>query len=266
MNVHMNLKNRCAVALLLTACASLAACDDAVSMAAPRIELPPLYVDVIEVRLDDGQNVVQKNYLDFLKACQVAGAPIKPLTKSEVALAGTTRYQRWFDVDLEVRRREHWNWITQAGAPLNTCFFELVYKGDRTVITPAQVTSTDLATGEIDTEPFPPEQSFVPPAYVPEPDLVASWRAHGFEGPFNTRVAGQPCTQWVTPLGEKICLWSGGWQRGISDAPIPMACAPGPEIVLSSEPDDGSGCRVTTQSITVGEPLDPDAYQSARSR
>lgn len=266
MKMTMNLKVRCGIALLLSACVSLAACGEAGGAAAQGTDLPPLYVDVIEVQLDQGENVVRKNYAHRLKICQAAGFSTKPLSAADIALVGTTRYQRWYDVDLEVTRREHWDWITQQGAPLDTCFFELVYEGGHTIVTPKQVTSTDLATGETDTEPFPPEEFFVPPAYVPEPDLVTSLRAQGYEGPVNSQIAGQPCTQWITSLGEKICLWSGGWSRGISDAPIPMACTPGPEIVLSSEPDDGSGCRVTTQNFTVGQPLDASAYQPAQSR
>jgi hypothetical protein len=76
------------------------------------------------------------------------------------------------------------------------------------------------------------------------------------------KVAGQPCVRLSSSQGE-TCVWSGGRKWGfVTDtaADADRMDAPVDNITLSNKPADGNGYQLTTDSMSVGTPIDDKVF------
>lgn len=225
-------------------------------------QMPTIYVDIKEEDLSKGKNPGIASYLETLKLCGNAGAPTRALTPEQVQKIGTWRRQRWYSPDFVAGRDERWSYQFEEGAPPGTCYFKLDRLGEHFYTDGTTLVSTDLATGETTRQPEPADALYRMPA-TEDPS-----RSPDRSGPVKRSIGGQPCLEWTSlpdgyATGTRVCLWSGGREWGFGAVPMLYSYCGNPSpyaIVLSEEPLSGTGCGISVQHMTVGEPLDPAAY------
>ena len=230
--------------------ALLAACGGSGAAGASDVshDMPPIHVVQVAELLDEGQNAARQAYRQTLQACQAAGLQTTPLSSQDEAKLGTTRYEMWFAPDLEIVREETWD--VAVDQPGVRCGFSLAYEGSQESTDASRTEIVDLATGRADGSQTPEgalERMPADPADLEPPEGVA--------GPRQRQVAGQPCNEWVSEgQGNRQCVWSGGAAWGFSPGADNADYRPSRSlIVLEQAPIGGSGLRLATEQMTVGE-------------
>jgi hypothetical protein len=269
--------------LLLAACSAKAAPTAAYETPAnapggSRSSPPPIHLDQTSVLTVDGMGSEEKAYRYALGVCEQPGIPwpVHALTPSEVAKIGRVHLELWIGPDKEARHEEEWH-FEEADLPVPPCHFSLTHSRDQTWIVEAngRTTFIDNVTHQVDVgqgDPLPwaAEQLSASDAEVSrrESDELlrkAGWRMLGV-----TNSNGAQCEIWQDPTGdEQDCNWIGGRQWGYSSEGswLHDGISVGPSIVgsgivLWAHPQLGKGAyRVETQAFSVGQPLDPRAFQ-----
>lgn len=231
---------------------------------------PAIHLDQIQERLVDGENAARRDYRLALEQCRATSLPVRELGADELERLGTTHVRMWVSPDIEVMRDEQWTLGLQSDAPGDSCLFRLVYSGQYSYADGSVEMGRALgeaAEGAAAAEAMPGGE------ILPRFALDGAARVPpGYTATGNARVAGHACRLWRgRGLEGEIeqCLWSGGRSFGFDDQDAGEGCSPTRpidaslgSIVLSQEPVDGRGCRISTRAFTVGAALDAEAYGS----
>lgn len=245
--------SRTVVTMLMLANIGMAWADaQADSTEDTRRSMPPIHVRQSMEMTYKGVNEARANYLAALRDCQAGGLQSRALADKDVTLLGTTRYELWFDKDIEVVRETNWK-VANDGSS-GTCLFRLDTTGAQETTTATRYQWVNLATGEKTDEEAPPDALGRTPVERSAPAALGD-----FQGPTLRTVAGQPCDEWVKPNGLRQCVWAAGTKWGFSAEPANEHHPNRGFIVLEQIPGADSDYRVTTQLISVGEPFDPAA-------
>jgi hypothetical protein len=214
-------------------------------------------------------------YNGALENCKKAGVPIHALTPSEVAKIGRQHLELWIGPDKEARHEEAWNFdMAQNTVPLS-CIFSLTHQRDETWIIEAngRVTTIDNLTHQVDVgqgDPLPWAVEQMPANEVEalRRETVEGLLKTGWSNLGVTNSNGAQCVIWrFDPTGEQYCSWTGGKQwgygtegDGLHDGLSLGAGLAASQIVLWAHPGK-LGYRLETQAFSVGQPLDPRAFQ-----
>ncbi|MBB1061987.1 hypothetical protein [Marilutibacter spongiae] len=224
---------------------------------------PPIYLDrTVEVLDAQGRNPLQAGYRMRLDDCRKAGVATQPLGEDEVTKLGTERWRYWKSGGRIALRVEHWEEGNpdegMGAAPASMCAFALKLSGSHDYHDASRSVSVDLETGERYEDP-PVESLFAGEVSGDTGDASTKWA--GWPRPAESTVAGQPCRQWTSPDGDRLCLWSGGGKWGFSDDnPGVFDEETGrslSQLVLSAQQAPGQrSLRLVTNAFTVGESFD----------
>jgi hypothetical protein len=216
----------------------------------------------------DGVASEEQAYHVSVDGCKEAGLPTHALTPSDVSKIGRLHAEAWIAADRQARHREEWH---LSGDSPGICNFSLTHQ-DQTTITDAngQTTSIDNVTHEVSvTQGDKPPWS---PGPLPESDgeMDAAHQQAGWSKLGVANSNGTQCAIWQGPTGNQVCAWSGGRQWGYSsdgadalhDGMSVGASIAGSSIVLWAHPGNkGGSWRLETQAFSVGQPLDPRAFE-----
>lgn len=233
------------------------------------IDWPAIHLDQVQEIVVDGENAARRDYRFALERCRETGWPVRELDPAELQRLGTTRVRLWLSPELEVIRDEQWTLGLEDGAPVDSCLFRLEHSGRYSYADGEVELSRELgdptSAGDGLAEPSPGGEILPRFALGPAGD-----GSNDFTGMGTGQVAGQPCRAW---RGRSVsgdieqCIWSGGRAFGFDDHDAGDGCSPARpieaslgSIVLSQEPVEGKGCRISTTAFTVGAALDRDAY------
>lgn len=237
---------------------------------------PPIHLDQVQERLEDGENAARRDYAAALARCRQTGWPVRELTQAQLEKLGTQRVRMWISPSIEVLRHEQWQLAMDEGAPVESCLFRLRHDGNYSYADGNRGMSRALgdaagpdarASAQGDVDGNGDGDGDILPRFALEPSVAPP----GFSDLGQSQVAGQPCQAWRGTGPEPIqqCIWSGGRAFGFDDHAPGDACSPArpiaatlEEIVLSQDPVEGTGCRIRTSAFTVGAALDPGAYQA----
>lgn len=212
-------------------------------------------------QLENGANPAIASYREAVKRCSEAGWPIKPLSDGQVAKLGTRRIELAVDAGHRLARGTEWRWKSPGEPHDALCQFEFV-----------ETVREDYADGRIigytgDGETAGWQEEAGDPGdldvAITEVDYSAD-EALGWRKETVSQTAGQACTWWRNAQGERVCMWTTGLALGFSPNPAPRCVTDPAEAFLhglpmSQVPANGTGCRITTQSISVGAALSPAA-------
>lgn len=236
---------------------------------------PPIHVSQTSVLLHHGEPAVAQTYREALSRCSGA---VTPLADDVVAKLGRTYLETWYEGSRMAVKADRWNFKNADAA--EGCRFEPVHASELTIIAPGGATTADLAAKSATREDSPgvvreavaqtskatdaaaDDDARMRAAVMGEldktgqGDLVAQ-----DEG--SATVAGQPCVQSSNAQAE-TCVWSGGAQWGFvtdTSAAADRMDAPVDNIPLSIKPAGGDGYRLTTESMSVGTPIDGNVFE-----
>ena len=238
------------------------------------IDTPSIHVRQTSVMLHHGEPAVAQTYRRALEHCSGA---VTPLPADVVAKLGRTYLETWFEGPRMAVKADRWDFKNADAAA--GCQFQPVHASKLTIVTPGRSVTADLvaksATREdsegvrreaVASEAKPAEGAADDDAKMRaavmgelektgQGDLVAQDKGA-------TTVAGQPCVQSANAQGE-TCVWSGGAAWGFHTDTVVSADrmdAPVDSIPLSVKPADGEGYRLTTESMSVGKPIDSNVF------
>lgn len=248
-------------------------------------EAPPIHLEQTAVLLKEGKPVIEGNYRFALAACQKAQAEatrdggtvsLKPLPEETAKKLGRTFYHIWYEGRRMAVRTDSWDYAMPEG---KLCEFQPVQDVELFIDEPGQALIADLTKGTATRQPSDGVVRY--PLQPPTADdeamkskVVALLQKQGLgnmvpadEG--QGEVAGQPCRRVESDLTGTACTWTGGEQWGFlpESGQQPEALAegvstgiPGDSILLSADPADGTGVRLTTESMTVGGAADESVF------
>lgn len=235
---------------------------------------PAIHVSQTSMLLHNGEPAVARTYREALANCTGA---VTPLADDVVAKLGRTYLETWYEGPRMSVQADRWDFKNVDAAA--GCQFEPVHASMLTVIAPGAATMADLtaktatradspgvvrevvAQDDEAAESAADDDAKMRAAVMGElaktgqADLVAQ-----NEG--SATVAGQPCVQSGSAHGQ-TCVWSGGAKWGFvtdSSATADRMDAPVDNIPLSVTPADGEGYQLTTQSMSVGTPIDDKVF------
>lgn len=253
------------VALVLSACTDGQADGggmNAGSGGSDSSRIPPIHVDLLEEQLVDGENALQRDYRDALKICQEAGFAIMPLSESDATRIGTRRIRIWHGQGFEAVRDQSWEWTLDDSSLPKSCKFELITNGVHDYTDGVTWQSMDLQTGDASRGSA---QGSLERFAVAGEDMASD--VPGFRMTGTRKIAGHECIEWTSTSKSGItqCLWSEGLAYGFATDSPGNACSPEPlprhSIVLSQQPSDGTGCRITTERMSVGVPFEDEDFR-----
>lgn len=219
-------------------------------------KMPPIHIDQTVELLLDGSNSARESYKDTIRDCLAAGLQSTALSEEDVALVGVTRYEAWFERDMEVIRERSWQVVNDGSD--GTCLFRLQMTGLQETVTAKHYEQVDLATGKGTVDPSAPDALFRMAAEEEEEEA-----GRGFEGPQRKTVAGQPCNEWVNRSSAfRQCVWAGGKAWGFTPGGLNDYRPNRNFIVLEQMPLNGLGYKVTTTNMTVDKSFDPSQLKS----
>lgn len=265
-----------AVALPATGCTSGAGATSQVASTSGQAggNTPPIHVEQTIVFLKNGVPAVEANYRAALAKCSAGPLPVQPLSPDVVGKLGRT----YLDIRYEGARMavnaDHWDFKSVEHPATVGCAFGVVHASQLTIVKPGASIGIDLVkrTGSSEASPGV-VRSAVPAAPSGGDDklqaAVAAELAKQGQGDLmgqgagNGTGAGQPCKRGHSTFGE-FCVWSGGQQWGfVTDKAETndRMDAPTDSITLWSKPAGGNGYQLTTQSMTVGTPIDGKVFE-----
>ncbi|RMH93819.1 hypothetical protein EBB59_04015 [Lysobacter pythonis] len=210
-------------------------------------------------QLEKGRNPVIASYHEAVSRCQQAGWAVKPLNEAQVAKLGTRRIELAVDAGHRLARSTEWNWSSPNEPHDALCQFEFVEKV-REDYTDERIIGYTSDEADAHWQEAPADPSDLEVA-ITEVDYSAD-QATGWQQETASQVAGQACTWWRNSSGERVCMWTAGLSLGFAPNPSPLCVTEPAEaflkgLPLGQEPANGTGCRITVESINVGAPLSP---------
>lgn len=207
---------------------------------------PALHATLQWERLYNGKNVPRENYATLVQHCKDAGWPMQELAPADVQKLGKGMVELWQDARGAYGRQTVWD-------------LTVVDAGERNCVAKLKETVSDESQSfrELDGTP-------IEIAPVDSAEVVATAKLLGFTRVGESQVKGQPCTRWRSKNHEE-CVWSGGLDIGMSDAPTDSLCTTlGPMAYLAGLPlesrhgSQGPGCNLELVTMTVGKGLLPE--------
>lgn len=236
---------------------------------------PAIHVRQTSVLLHKGKPAVERTYREALANCS---GSVTSLADDVVAKLGRTYFETWYEGPRMVVQADRWDFKNADSAA--GCHFEPVHESTLTIIAPGAATTVDLMTEsairkdshgvvrEVTTlntkaaKDAVDEDAKLRAAVMVElyksgqSDLVA-------QDAGSATVAGQPCLTSKNPQ-EESCVWSGGAKWGFvtdTSAATDRMDAPVDNIPLSVKPVNGEGYRMTTESMSVGTPIEDNVFE-----
>jgi hypothetical protein len=236
---------------------------------------PPIHVSQTSVLLHNGELAVAQTYREALANCS---EDLTPLPDDVVAKLGRTYLETSYEGARMSVKADRWDFRNKDDAA--GCQFEPVHESKLTIIAPGAATTVDLTakTATRQDSPGVMREATVQDAKATQAatDDDAKMRAAVMaelekkgQGDLMAQsegaatIAGQPCVQSKNAQAES-CVWSGGAQWGFvtdTSATADRMDAPVDNIPLSVKPADGEGYRLTTQSMSVGIPIDGSVFK-----
>lgn len=216
---------------------------DAVSSPGNR---PALHAILRWERLYDGKHMARVNYAVLEDACKASGKLVHGLAPEEVQKLDAGRVEIWQDARGAYGQQRTWDYVAEQRAD-GGCVIKLEEKLDHESRSFRELDGTPIEIAPVD------------PA-----EVVATAKLLGFTRVGESQVKGQPCTRWRSKNHEE-CVWSGGLDIGMSDAPTDSLCTTlGPMAYLAGLPlesrhgPQGPGCNLELVTMTVGKGLLPE--------
>lgn len=251
--------------------------DGAVNLAQ---KAPPIHLNQTSVLLHDGVPAAEHTYREALARCSAGAVPVQPLADDVVAKLGHTYLETWYDGERMAVKADRWD-FRSAGPSAAGCVFEPVHEARLTIVEPGATTVADLVKGTATRERFDGvvreavagDEDGTAPDDVAQDDAKLRAQVMGElqkqgqadlvgQSAGEAKVAGQPCVRLSSSQGE-ACVWSGGRKWGfVTDtaADADRMDAPVDNITLSNKPADGNGYQLTTDSMSVGTPIDDKVF------
>ncbi|HKR76476.1 MAG TPA: hypothetical protein VJR95_07395 [Rhodanobacter sp.] len=238
-------------------------------------DAPPIHVEQTIVFLKDGVPAVEANYREALAKCSAGPLPVQPLSPDVVGKLGRTRLDIRYEGARMAVNADHWDFKSVEHPPTIGCAFGVVHTSRLTIVKPGASIGIDLVKRVGSSEASAGAVRSVVPAATPSGGddklqvAVAAELAKQGQGDLmgqdagSGTSAGQPCKRGRSTFGE-FCVWSGGQQWGfVTDKAETndRMDAPTDSITLWSKPADGNGYELTTQSMTVGTPIDGKVFE-----
>lgn len=234
---------------------------------------PPIHVMQTIVFLKDGSPAVEANYRAALARCSGGPLPVQPLSPDVVGKLGRTYLDVRYEGDRMAVNADHWDFKSIDHPPAVACAFGVEHTARLTIVKPGASIGIDLEkrTGSSEASPGAIRSAAAAPSGSGDPlqAAVAAQLAKQGQGDLmgqdagSGTSAGQPCKQGRTTAGE-FCVWSGGQKWGfVTDKAETndRMDAPTDSITLWSKPAGGNGYELTTQSMTVGTPIDGKVFE-----
>ena len=238
-------------------------------------DTPPIHVAQTIVFLKDGAPAVESNYREALAKCSGGPLPVQPLNPDVVGKLGRT----YLDIRYEGARMavhaDHWDFKSVEHPPTIGCAFGVVHTSRLTIVKPGASIGIDLVKRVGSSEASPGAVRTAVQAAAPsggsdklQAAVAAELAKQGQgdlmgQGGGSKTGPGQPCKRGRSTFGE-FCVWSGGQQWGfVTDKAETndRMDAPTDSITLWSKPAGGNGYELTTQSMTVGTPIDGKVFE-----
>lgn len=229
--------------------------------AAPAGQAKSVQAELLMEQLENGANPVIASYREAVRRCGEAGWPIKPLSDDQVAKLGTRRIELAVDAGHRLARGTEWRWKSPGEPHEALCQFEFVESVREDYADGRVIGYTgDDESARWQEEPGDPADLEVA---ITEVDYAAD-EALGWRRETMSQTAGQACTWWRNTQGERVCMWTSGLGLGFAPNPSPRCVTDPAEaflkgLPLSQQPGNGTGCRITTKSMSVGAALSPAA-------
>ena len=236
---------------------------------------PPIHVVQTIVFLKDGVPAVEANYREALAKCSAGPLPVQPLSPDVVGKLGRTYLDTRYEGARMAVNADHWDFKSVEHPPTIGCAFAAVHTSRLTIVKPGASIGVDLVKRTGSSEASPGVVRSAVPAAAPSGGgdqlqaAVAAELARQGQGDLvgqdagNGIGAGQPCRRGRSTSGE-FCVWSGGRQWGFVTDKAETSDrmdAPTDSITLWSKPTGGNGYELTTQSMTVGTPIDGKVFE-----
>lgn len=238
---------------------------------------PPIHVTQTIVALKDGQPASEQLYREALARCS-GGVAVTPLSDDVAGKLGRTYLDIWYEGNRMAVKADRWDFATADGAA-SGCRFMPVHDEQLTVVAPGKATVADLVKGTARQEP---SEGVIRTAVADggkqatgDADDEARLRAAVMaklqqkgqgdlvnQSGGSATAAGQPCERQHSAQADS-CLWSGGRRWGFvtdGSADADRMDAPTDSIPLWIKPADGNGSELTTQSMSVGAPIDDRVF------
>lgn len=238
--------------------------SEADSSKAERLEqhaaMPNIYIDQIIIPASAENR--RELYKDLLSVCQEEGVPIKALSQKDLERLGTIRLQRWLDESKTAYRLEAWDYQLAEPQQSPHCHFELVSRGRHVLIKEAGLRGIRLEDNQ--------SYEMAPLSNIDASLLLrSSARKDTSLTDQSHEVAGQPCVKTAID-GTVICTWSGGVEWGFEPRSEGMESVLTAHqyvlfraIILQQDSAINAVDKITTNTFSLGQPLDEAAMQPA---
>lgn len=202
--------------------------------------------------LQAGDNAAKASYLHRIDLCEQMGLGGARLDAAEVDRLGTARVQLWTTPERSAARLERYQWVNGPIESRRHCEFSARVDGVHYYVDRDTLTTIDLRTGNVTSEP-------TPYAHLWQRGAVSG---EDVRGGTTTSRHGMSCMEYPlghpdsTAGGGSYCVWSEGSARGFSARGFPLSEASGVTslfngLVIDQTPNDqGHGIRVTLRELT----------------